>query len=320
MSLIQGIRKAFGWLWKNKARFLLTLLAALVCAVLIFPLDDLSELVTSQVAAGTGNQVFLQFDRMSLGWSPAPGLQFQNVSLETMATPAINARELSIVPSLRALITKKIYGQVTAKGLFRGDLKISLSGGNTTEKGTAMTKVELQGEKLSLQDIRQVARLPLPLKGQLDFSTNGNADFAFVEQPEMDMTLTVNKFELPPSNVATEMGPLSLPELKISNLELKGKLSGGRFLIENGKIGAPGDDLQGSVKGSLTMNLRNFGGTPVPEFGAYTFDIDLQASSGFKTRASFFMSLLAPYQEGDRFRIKVSGLNFMAPPSMTKMR
>ncbi len=45
------------------------------------------------------------------------------------------------------------------------------------------------------------------------------------------------------------MGPLTLPDLKLSTVELKGRLAAGRFVIETGTIGKPGDELYGTIKG-----------------------------------------------------------------------
>ena len=84
-----------------------------------------------------------------------------------------------------------------------------------------------------------------------------SVDLTFAEQPDLDLVVKVNRFEMPPSNVNTQMGPISVPEMKLSNVELKGKLSAGRFVIENAKIGNPGDDLQGTLKGSIAKAAFN---------------------------------------------------------------
>lgn len=320
MSLIGYIRAGLAWLWRSKARLGLMVVVALLSAFLIFPYDDLSDLVSAQVSALSRNTVFLQFERLKLSLFPQAGVKLDQVYVEAASMPGLSVTELTITPSVSALIAQKPHGRVNAKGLLKGDLDVSVGGGGTSERGAELTKLEVTAEKMSLQDIRQLANLPVLLKGQLDMQTQGTLDLTFSEQPDMDLTVKISKFELPPANMQTPMGDISVPEMRLSGVELKGKLSAGRFLIENARIGSAGDDLQGTIKGSINMNLRNVGAGPTPEFGAYSLEIDLQPSAGFKSRASFILSLLSSFQTGERYRFKVAGQGFYGPPTMSPLR
>lgn len=320
MTLIASLRAGLSWLWRSKLRLGLTLLVAVISAVLIFPYDDLADLVSAQVSSATRNTVFLQFEKLKLSLFPKAGVKLDQVYVEAASMPGLSISELTITPSVSALVSQKPHGHVSAKGLLKGDLDVSVTGGGTSEKGAELTKLEITAEKMSLQDIRQLANLPVLLKGQLDVQTHGVLDLSFAEQPDMELNIKISKFELPPSNVQTPMGDISVPEMKLSGVELKGKLSAGRFLIENARIGAPGDDLQGTIKGTINMNLRNLGAGPTPEFGPYNLDIDLQPSTGLKSRAAFILSLLSSFQNGDRYRFKVSGQGFYGPPNMSPLR
>lgn len=322
MTLLTALKSSLRWLWGNKGKLGLTIGSALVFAFLLFPFDDLSDLVSGQISTATRNQVYLQFDNMGLSLFPQPGMQLEKVYLETPATSPLSIDELTVLPSIRALLTNKIYGSASARGLFKGDLDVSVSSGGTSEKGATLHRLDLKAVRLNLQDLRQLAKLPIMLKGRLDLETTGVADLAFSEQPDVQLELKVQQFELPPSTVQTQLGDLTLPELKLGQVELKGRLSGGRFLIEKSKIGNPGDDIQGEIKGNLTLNLRNAGAGPQPEFGPYNLEVDLRISDSFKSRAGFFLTLLAPYQEGaeSRYRLRVSAAGFGLPPTMSRMR
>jgi type II secretion system protein N len=318
------LRAALTWIWQKKLHFFLGFVSALIVAFLVFPYDDLSDLVSAQVSAQTRNTVYVQFERLKLSLFPQAGAQLEQVFVESLFLPAgIHAQEITVTPALRALISQKPYGHVTAKGLFKGDVDIRLGSGGTSERGNEMKRLDITAERMQLQELRQLARLPGLIRGRLDLSASGILDSSFAEQPDMEVNIKIAQLDVPPLNIAIPQfgGDITLPELKISAVELKGRLANGRFMIENIKLGgANGDDLQGSVKGSLGMNLRNVGGAPSPEFSNYTFDIDLQASPSFQERARLYLSFIEPYKEANRYRFKVSGANFGGNPSFNKLR
>lgn len=322
MNLVTYVRQALGWLWKSKLRILLSVVCTLLFSLLLFPFNDLSDLISGQVAAATHNAVYLQFEKLSLSLFPRVGAQAEQVYVESIFFPGLKVDELTVTPSLRAALSQKPLGHVSLKGLFKGDVEASISSGGTSERGVELQRLDINAQKLSLQELRQIAQLPALMKGRMNIETSGTFDMTLTEQPELDLNLKIDQLEIPQTNLPLgDMGEVSLPELKLSAVELKGKLSSGRLTIENLKIGSKSsDDLQGSVKGNMILNLRGVGGAPIPEFGAYTFEIDLQPSAGFQERAKFFLGLLAPYQQGNRIRMKVSGLRFGPAPSMTPLR
>lgn len=320
MSLIQMVQAFFGMLWRSKLKILLTFVSAIVFSLFIFPFDDLSDLISAQVSNATNNTVFVQFEKLKMLFFPRVGVKLENVYVESVSFPGLQAEKITIKPTISSLISKKPYGSIQAEGILKGDLQLELGSGGTSDKGAELTHIELEAQKINLQDLRQVTQLPMLLKGQLDVKTGGKLDLTFQEQPDIEVNLKIKQLEMPPSNVPTAMGDMTLPEMKLNNVELKGRLNGGRFLIETGNIGAAGDDLQGTIKGSLGLQLRNMGTGVVPEFGVYSFDIDILPSSGFKDRAGFFLSLLSGYQSGTRYRLKVSGNGFYAPPNMAPLR
>lgn len=320
MSLIGYVKAFFGFLWKIKLKLLLSIASALVFAFVIFPFDDLADWVSAQISIATRNSVFVQFEKLKMTLLPA-GAQMDKVFVETAALPGLQIDQVNLSPSISALISQKIQGHVSAKGILKGDLDVRLTDGGKSERGADLSHLEVQAQKINLQDLRQLANLPVMLKGRLDVETNGKLDLAFQEQPEMDLNVKISQFELPAANLPlADMGDISLPEMKLSNVELKGKLNGGRFLIENGQIGRPGDDLQGTIKGTMAMNLRGGPAGVYPEFGTYNLEIDLLPSTSFKSRAGFFMSLLSGYQSGERIKLRLSGLNFYGPPKMAPLR
>jgi hypothetical protein len=222
------------------------------------------------------------------------------------------------------MIQQKPYGQIRAKGFLKGDVELQMGKGTRTESGIERQKIEISAKKVALNDLRALGNLPIMLKGQVNIESTALADLSFQEQPDVDLNLTISQFELPPSNVNTPMGPLTLPDLKLTAVELKGRLSAGRFIIETGTIGKPGDELYGTIKGNIGITIINQGGRFGQQIGAYNFEIDLKAKKSFQDRASLFLSFIDGYKtptaEGAQFKFKVSATNPMMPPSIGSSR
>lgn len=319
-KVILALKKILGQKWK----FVLLALSTLVFTFLLFPFDDLGDLVTSQVSQLTNRNVFVQFDRMKVGLLPEAGLQLQNVYLEGQGIPPLTATEVTLTPSISSLIAQKPGGTLNVKGLFKGEVELSLKPGTKSENGLARQKINLVANKLNLADIKDFAQLPLSLKGRVNITSQALADLSFTEQPDMDISLQVDKFELPSGNIQTPMGPLTLPEVHLTSINLKGRLSAGRFNIEEGQIGKDMDELKGTIKGGIALQLKmsELGLTPI--IGAYDFTIDLNVKKGLQDRATLFLSFLdqfkTPALEGAHYLFKISALSPNIPPSISAAR
>ncbi len=321
---MERVIQFFRMLKENKGRIAVMLMSAIVFLLVLFPFDDLSDLISSQVSKVTNNSVYLQFDRLKMSLFPQPGMKLDNVYIEAARVPAITTSELVITPSISGLIQQKPFGHISAKGFLKGDVDLQVSKGSRSDNGVERQKVELKVKKMSLHDLRELANLPVLLKGQLSLETTALADLSFQEQPEVELTLNINQFELPPSNVNTPMGPLTLPDLKISSVELKGRLAAGRFIIETGTIGKSSDELSGTIKGNIGLTINNNGGRLAPQVGAYNFDIDLRTKRTFQDRAALFLTFIdgfkTPLADGSQYKFKVSATNPMMPPQIGSAR
>lgn len=329
--MMNGIVLFFRFLKNNFGKFVLGFFLVVVFLYALFPFSDLNDLISAQVSKLTHNRVFLQFEDLHINPLTA-SVSMDKVYVETPQISNISVNELSAAPSLAALIKGKPGGHLSAQGFMKGDIKISLSpagAGSKTEgpegaKGEKYS-VDILAQNLSLKEIREAAGLSLPLKGQLNLTTQALADITFAEQPEGEVALTINKFELPPSSVSLgDMGRVNLPEIKLAQIELKGKLANGKFVIESGKIGTSKDDFYGDVKGDMNLTLQNMGGQIVPMIGAYNISLDLKANSNFKERAKFFLSFLDGYKrdlpDGAQYKFRIQAQAMGMPPQFQQLQ
>src|SRR5688572_5073294 len=89
--------------------------------VLCFPYEDLGDWATAQISELTQRQVYLQFDKMGFSVFPQPGIQFENVYMESVFTPDLKIGALSLAPSLRGLVSFKPGVTVYAEDFLNGN-------------------------------------------------------------------------------------------------------------------------------------------------------------------------------------------------------
>jgi len=321
---MEKIRQIMSLAFRHKWKFVLMMASTVVFLFLLFPLGDLSDLITAQVAKLTNNAIYLQFDNMRLSLFPDAGIALDEVHVEGQGFPPLKSQELVLTPSLMSLLTQKPAGTISARGFMKGQIEVSMKPGTKSDNGVERQKITLSAQKLSLAEIRNLAQLPIQLKGNLDVESQALADLSFQEQPDMDVTLKIDRFEIPSSNLQTIMGPMTLPELKLSSVELKGRLSAGKFLIENGRIGKETDEVRGTIKGNIGMMIQNRNGQLAPQIGAYSFDIDLQMRKTFQDRANLFLTFIdnfkTPLADGAQYKFKVASPDPQMPPNISALR
>jgi len=307
----------------QKNKILVGFFSIFIFLAVFFPFSDLSTFITTEVAKLTQNQLFLQFDEMNLSFFPRLGASLGKVSIDTGELPTIKTDQLALYPSPLGLLTQTPSGTVVASGLFRGNVEVKLGNGSKSEAGTARQKIEIKVDKINLSELKDFRQIPLTFKGQLSLQGKIQTDLALSEQPDADIEIQAEKFELPSQAVNTMMGPLNLPDLRLGRVTLKGKLIGGRLTIEEGKIGQDGDDIRGELKGGLTLNIRNQNGI-YPEVGAYTFDLDLTFKKSVEEKLNVFLSMISQFKtattEGSRYQVRISAQNPGFPPSMNPLR
>jgi type II secretion system protein N len=318
--MFEGLKKLWIQFKKLRLGLLVFILSTLVFFVMLFPLNDLGDLISAQVSKATQGKVYFQFDGLNLSAWPL-GLQMSNVFVEAGQMSALKAKDVTVLPSVSGMLKGKPYGHINASGFLKGDVSLSLSSAPAGEKSPDRSTIDLSAKKISLKELRSLAGLPFFMQGDLNLDMKTIADFTFQDQPEADVVLTVTKFELPPTNVDTSFGPLTMPEVKLKQVDLKGKLSGGTFVIEKGDVGQAGDELQANIKGQIKVTLMNMGGQIVPQLGSYNLDIELKTQKSFQEKAGLFLSFLQAHQTSPgQYKFKVASPQWGVPPQITTLR
>lgn len=318
--MMDMIIKTIRFVWSQKFKILFTIVFTFVFLFLLFPFKDLNDFVSGQVSALTQNSVYLQFEDMQINPVTA-SISLDGVLVETSTIEGLNVNSISASPSLAALFKRQPGGKLVADGLFGGRAEMKLTPLATLESGAVKANLNISSESISLKDLRDTMKISIPLSGSANITANITADMSFKEQPDGDMSIVIDNFEMPATSInSPNFGSIALPEIKFKQVDVKGKLTGGKLVIENAKLGNPSDDLSGTLKGDIAISIQNVGGQARPMMGGYNFNIDLVAKPAFVQRASFFLSFIDQFKTEEkgssRYRLKLQAASTDLPPSM----
>ncbi len=340
------IKKFLTFLKEHKWKWVGILASTVMFAFWLFPFSDLNDYVSTQVSKVTNNKIYLQFDNLRISLFPQAGVALNNVKVEGMGLPTLKTQDLIITPAVLPLLNLariaiavkmglsptiekdlnlEIIKAIKAQQFLNGQVEVSLNPGTKTENGTVRQKISISAQKLSLAELRGLLELPLSMKGNLSLESQAQADLTFQEQPDMDFQLKIEKFELPASNLEIkDFGPLSLPELKLAQVDLKGRLSAGKFIIEQGVIGQEKDEVHGTLKGDMLLSINTRSGSPAPDFGDYNFVVSLNIKKSFQDRAALFLLFIdnykAPSADGGLYSFKLIRSKLTGFPEMSALK
>jgi len=290
----------------HKFKFLWLLCLVPLFAVLIFPYSDLAPLLSSRVFEATGNQIYVEAERIELGLIPSPSVQAENFILIRSGTPSPPMRidRLELSPLLTSLISLKPGARISANGLFGGSFAVSAASSKTVFSSSAGPLVlsALEANDLSIESLLAYFGLPTTYKfsGRLALSSGEfRVDPSFKEKMQGDLRVRLQNLTLPSAiaipGVFNE--PLSIPQMRFRESEFLLAAKDGRIRLTKGQLGSSKESVSGQVLADLDMPSGEPGRLSL---GAFKYCLEL----GFKPE--FHAELLAaiPLLEGLRqFRL-----------------
>lgn len=298
----------------NLGKLIFVLFLSVGFLIYLFPLGDLSDMISGQVSQMTQNQYRVEFEDMNLNVISDLGVELQNLYIETPRTPPIKLKELIARPSLIALLKQKPLGKVKLRGLFKGDAEITI--GSYKDESGSESKLEknlisIEANKLDLLDIKNFLSLPIQLKGKMDINSKVVAHLQMQETPEIkDLQIVIKNFEMPQTTLDIPgMIPVDIPGMKVSELTLNGRFSDNKFYLQELKIGKLNDEILGTIKGDISFTAMGAG---IPMFNQYNLSLDLKMKKSFYDKIYLPLSVLNASQYftnisgGYQFKSKLS--------------
>lgn len=317
-------------LWAHKGKLPLLVVFVILWLLYLFPLSELSSGIGAQVAKLSQQQVQMSFQNLSLRLVPSPGIALENpkFQISQFGSP-LQMQQLVVHPSLSSLWSKTPRGQILAEGLWGGKLQLNMSAGSSTATGLARQRINFVANDIDLVPLMSFtgsAHRSVKFMGKLS-RAEGSAQLeeSLRDPPEANVQLQISQFQLLPSVVETLMGPLSLPPLKISDIQGRLRLQEGQLYLEDITLGKPGDDIQGSVKGSLAVVFTPGALSLGPSLGSYTVDLDLRVSKALEEKAALFLAFLSSYRSVaagglTQYRLRMTGAGPQSTPSLSPIR
>jgi len=322
--MLQKLTQAVIGVFKyHKLKIFAAIFSFVIFLFLIFPFDDLSGLVTTQVAELTKNQVFLEFDQLGFSLYPQLGFELKNVRVESPFTPPLSAGSLSVAPSLWGLLSLNPGVALHAEDFLGGEVSFSTRPGKKSESGQIPQKFSLEANQINLKQILEFAQLAFSANGKMDLELDGKFDPSLVDQPSGEFEVELSKVFIAENTVKTPLGPLDLPSLKLKKVKMLGHLKKNDLKIKTLQIGGSGDQLHAKIKGRIDIRVVRIGRRLSVSPGGYDFRIELNIKSRLRRKFPF-LQLLKDYQVGSSkggidYGLKVSAPQFNSTPKIQRL-
>lgn len=243
----------------HKSKIILFFVLIISFVLVFFPYDDLSDMISSEVANATGNTVYVQFDKLSLGFLPQLGIHMANVFIETPFATDLRADSLKVAPSFLSLFAMKPLGRIKAENLFAGDLDASISNSNKLKAPQAIS-ADIDYMNFNLNEVVKTF-VPISMKANGTASLNAlvDLDLEFKSQPEGNVQILSPKVSIPSFSFDTYMNgvkqSMSVPNLNLGKVQIKGQLKNGKVLFSDTVIGSAKDDVFAKIGGDVDLRI-----------------------------------------------------------------
>lgn len=275
----------------HKLKILSVFVFAFAFALLIFPYNDLGNLLTTKVYEGSGQSIYLAADNLDLSLFPFPGVQAEGVSVEAGVRgpqfAPLKLTQLKIRPLLSAILAFHFGLAFSGEGLFGGNVSLAAATANSVFSGNPGA-IELKS--LELEDIALAAILdyfakmsaaPLELKiaGKLSAESPGMTFDPTAKEPiKGKLDVSVDGLTLPTQIPLQGFGSLEIPQIKMQKAEFQTDWSGGKMKIVKGTFGNDKDPLSGRLLGEIEMRAMPNGGISP---GSYNICLELNFTQNF---------------------------------------
>ncbi len=311
----------------HKLKMLTVIGSSIGVMLLLFPFSDLTDLLTQKVMEATKNQVLLQVDKLDLGFFPTPSINGEGVTVDVGTWPTIEAKKLSISPSMFSLISLStgspptaLRVSVDADGFLGGKFYIFHKPDGTNDEGAKKNHVTIKAESIQLGEIQKFVDSPIAFEGKANLDTDFSFFPAFDGQPEGEVHVTSRALKIPPGNIPTQFGPIPMPGVSWSQFLLKARMAASNLYIDDLAFGAAKDPMSGRVKGQMNVKVDRNG----PILGAYDLKVELNVTTAAERDLDTLLVLLKDFRSqtpsGGKYLFRVSANGMYSQPNLGRLQ
>ena len=305
-------------------RYILLFLGCYVLFFLmVFNYQDLETEIT-KVASQQG--AYLQFNDLSLGLFPTPSVQLKDLVVTLRQTPEIQMDEVVARPHIPSFLAFKQGVSTDIKGFLGANIEAQLKQTGVTEDNQPLFAFEADVSGLNIEEalstFAPTLRLPLIASGQINAVLKGSSPQQMDRNTESEFSLTSNNVNLKNIVLDTPLGPLQMPDVKLSQLNLVGRLVNQELIIEESRIGGDGDLVRARIKGQVPVDFGRRG----PQLAGYNLKVEVRLSSQgvneIKARVGDVFGLLQPSQtaggSAPTYTLNLQSSSMYRPPRINK--
>jgi len=297
-----GLKKIFSLLFKNKVYLFLILSFTAFFFILRFPLNEWLEKNIKDLQKESPLTREISFNDLKAKWLP-PGLLFQDVSFVYKGkTSRLDSALVSI--SLKDWIAfKKGFNVQLRYG--RSKLFFNFKTKPAPAEEELVDELErkiyfLRGSS-SLIDLKDLSFLYPNMSGDLKIQFFYQGSFQDVAGMTGELNLTGENISFSELKLNTLLGPLNLPSIKWTKLEIELEIKEGELIFKTVELGGEKDDLKVKMRGSGAFrSVRR-------AVRLSSYNIELQIDIDKKIPFGFLDLMFASYKEdkGDFYRYSV---------------
>lgn len=282
--------------------------------IFLFPLTEVEDLLTAQIAKATNGRFYFQSKDLKIGLYPSIGIKAKDITMNVPALNQVKLDSMTLSPHIPALLQFKPGASVYIEGLYDGSASISAYHKKTTEQGGMVFETNLNLEGNSLKNLPFSS---LPLSGKVkNLTISGEVDPRLTEQPRMKIDMALDRVSLQGHSIQTPLGPFSLPPVQFSSVQFQGTLDNNSLKLSRLQLG--GNEVNATLKGKMDVELKQMG----PALGAYDFNLNLKTTEQFESKFKLLLGFLQDYKKnvaagGGQYNLRVSAARMGVPPQLS---
>lgn len=307
----------------HKLKMLTVILSTIAFFALLFPVSDLTDLLTAKVMDGTNNQLLVQADKLNIGFFPGLSVGGDDISVDYGTLPTIEAKSMSFSPSVFSILSlafgspiTSLHGTVEATGLLGGNLSVTYKPDGTADDGAKKSKIIIDADSIQLGEALKFTSSPLEMQGKASIKSDVDFFPGMDGQPEGEFQLQSKGIKLLAGTVPTDFGPFPIPGINWSQVHVKLRAGNSNLYMDDISLGTPKDPVSARAKGQMNLKIDKNG----PILGAYEIKVELSVSSAAEKDLDTDLALLKGFRQsspgGGKYVFRVTSNGGAAPPNL----
>ena len=302
MKSFQDILKK---IYQLKFHIIFFVVAFLFFFIMYFPKEQVIRIILNNLSVSTGTEITPVEPTMTL--FPSLGIDLKSATIKTPDNKIKwDIGETSLSMPLTSIITFSPAVEFKSKA-FNGEVNTKILG-LPLRPGKQVDEIyiDLESKGVSLNEI--VKNQLIDVDALMDLSVQGNLNLVNAAYSDLDITSHLSKIQIKEGNI---MG-FPIPGVSIKTGEIAVAISKNEVIIAKMNLGAPDDDLNLFVKGTISLKINN----------PYDLNIKIKIAGSLAQQFGSFLGMLPAQAKNTEgfYNIRVRGDKRSPIPQITPLQ